>query len=75
MSLLQELFDEYTEWYKSLAEENGVLPRSVSGVDAAGRQFMYPLDILELHHMARNKYIRFVPDEQKAIAHAYGVWP
>ncbi|NTW11502.1 MAG: hypothetical protein HGA26_09115 [Chlorobiaceae bacterium] len=72
MSLLQELFEEYTEWYKSLACENGVLPRSISGVDADGCQFIYPLDILELHHMARNKYIRFVLNVHNAIAYAYG---
>jgi hypothetical protein len=72
MSLLRELFEEYTAWYKSLAEDNGVLPRSISGVDAAGLQFIYPLDILELHHMARNKYIRYILDELLSIAYAYG---
>jgi len=28
--LLRELFEEYSEWYLVLAEENGVLPRSIS---------------------------------------------
>ena len=72
MSLLQELFEEYTEWYSRLAHDNGVLPRSLSGVDDSGSQFIYPLDTLELHHMARNKYIRYILDEHKAVAYAYG---
>jgi hypothetical protein len=72
MSLLQKLFEEFTEWYKGLALENGVLPRSISGVDGGGRQFIYLLESLELHHMARNKYIRLVLDEYKSIAYAYG---
>jgi len=70
--LLAELFGEYSEWYQSLAEAHGVLPRSISGVAGDGRQFIYLIDELELHHMARNKFIRFVLDEHGAQAYAYG---
>jgi hypothetical protein len=70
--LLAELFEEYSEWYFSLAEENGVLPRSVSGVSEEGRQFIYLIEGLDMHHMARNKYLRFVLDEYHSVAYAYG---
>ncbi|NTU58647.1 MAG: hypothetical protein HGB00_06980 [Chlorobiaceae bacterium] len=71
-SMLADLFEEYSDWYHTLAEENGVLPRSVSGVSAEGQQFIYLIDGLELHHMARNKYVRFVLDEHRSVAYAYG---
>jgi hypothetical protein len=71
-TLLEELFDEYSTWYLSLAAEEGVLPRSVSGVSGDGRQFIYMIDDLELHHMARNKYLRFVLDGNDSVAYAYG---
>jgi len=70
--LLAELFEEYSEWYLSLAGENGVLPRSISGIAEDGRQFIYLIDDLELHHMVRNKFIRFVLDENKSVVYAYG---
>ena len=44
MELLRELFEEYKEWYFSVAEEDGVLPRSISVIDADGKQFIYLLD-------------------------------
>ncbi len=69
---LAELFDEYREWYLELAEEHGALPRSISGVTRNGEQFVYLLDDLELHHMARNKYLRFVLEEFDAVAYVYG---
>jgi len=72
MDLLRELFEEYSEWYFSLAEENGVLPRSISGVAEDGRQFIYLIDGLTLQTMARNKYLRFVLDEHQSVAYAYG---
>ncbi|NTW51652.1 MAG: hypothetical protein HGB22_03595 [Chlorobiaceae bacterium] len=71
-ALLAELFEEYSEWYYSLAEENGVLPRSVSGVSDEGKQFIYMIDGLDLHHMVRNKYLRYVLDEHHSVAYAYG---
>lgn len=70
--LLADLFEEYSEWYLRLAEEDGILPRSISGVSEEGRQFIYVIEQLELHHMARNKFIRFVLDEHKSVAYAYG---
>ena len=70
--LLTDLFEEYSLWYSSLAEENGTLPRSISGVAEDGRQFLFLLDGLELHHMVRNKFIRFVLNELKSVAYAYG---
>jgi hypothetical protein len=72
MDLLRELFEEYSEWYFSLAEERGVLPRSISGVADNGKQFIYLIDDLTLQPMARNKYLRFVLDEHRSIAYAYG---
>lgn len=69
--LLTDLFDEYSEWYSSLAA-SGSLPRTISGVAGDGRQFVYFLDGLELHHMVRNKYIRFVLEETGSVAYAYG---
>ena len=69
---LAELFEEYCEWYLGLAEEYGALPRSISGVNRNGEQFIYLLDDLDLHHMARNKYLRFVLDEFGAESYAYG---
>ncbi len=70
--LLSELFEEFSEWYSSLAKENGIVPRSISGVSEEGRQFIYLIDELELHHMVRNKYIRFVLEEHHSAAYAYG---
>ena len=70
-ALLAELFEEYSEWYHSLAAENGLLPRSISGVSEKGEQFIYLIDNIDLHHMARNKYIRFVLDEHRSVAYAY----
>jgi hypothetical protein len=70
--LLADLFEEYSEWYLRLASENGILPRSISGVSKEGQQFIYVIEELELHHMARNKFIRFVLDEQESVAYAYG---
>jgi hypothetical protein len=70
--LLLDLFEEYSEWYISLAEDYGSLPRSISGIGKNGRQFIYFLDGLELHHMVRNKFMRFVLEDFSAIAYAYG---
>ncbi len=70
--LLADLFEEYSLWYSSLAGEYGILPRSISGVGGDGRQFIYLLDELEMHHMVRNKYIRFVLDSMSSLAYAYG---
>jgi len=70
--LLDELFDEYSEWYLSLAAEYGSLPRSLSGLSKEGGQFIYLLDDLELHHMMRNKYLRYILDDFNAVAYAYG---
>lgn len=70
--LLADLFEEYSLWYSSLAGEYGTLPRSISGVAEDGRQFIYLLDGLELHHMVRNKFIRFVLEEMQSVAYAYG---
>ena len=72
MELLRELFEEYKEWYFSVAEEDGVLPRSISGIDADGKQFIYLLDGLTLQTMARNKYLRFVLDANRSVVYAYG---
>ena len=72
IDFLKELFEEYSEWYLSMAEENGVLPRSMSGIDADGSQFIYLTDGLTLQPMARNKYLRYVLDEHKSVAYAYG---
>lgn len=70
--LLGELFEEYSEWYMSLAEDCGSLPRSISGISENLRQFIYLLDDVELHHMIRNKFLRFVLDDFAAAAYAYG---
>lgn len=72
MELLRELFEEYSEWYFSVAEEDGVLPHSISGIAADGRQFIYLIDGLTLQPMARNKYLRFVLDEHQSVVYAYG---
>jgi hypothetical protein len=72
MELLRELFEEYKEWYFSVAEEDRVLPRSISGIDADGKQFIYLLDGLTLQTMARNKFLRYVLDEHRAVVYAYG---
>ncbi|ACF11375.1 conserved hypothetical protein [Chlorobaculum parvum NCIB 8327] len=72
IEFLRELYEEYLDWYLSIAEENGVLPRSISGVDADGKQFIYLIDGLTLQPMARNKYLRYVLDEHQSVAYAYG---
>lgn len=72
MQLLADLFEEYRAWYMSLAEACGNLPRSISGVAGDGRQFICLLEGIELHHMARNKFIRFVLDDLDSVAYAYG---
>jgi len=69
--LLADLFEEYSLWYSSLAEDYGTLPRSISGVGVDNRQFIYLLDQLELHHMVRNKFVRFVLDSMNSRAYAY----
>lgn len=70
--LLAELFEEYVEWYLNLADTEGVLPRSISGVFEDGRQFIYLLDHLELHHMARSKYLSYLLVDQGSVAYACG---
>lgn len=70
--LLADLFDEYSEWYMGLAAEYGSLPRSLSGLSKEGGQFIYLLDDLELHHMIRNKYLRYILDELESVVYAYG---
>ena len=40
LEFLRELYEEYSKWYLSIAEENGVLLRSSSCVAADGRQFI-----------------------------------
>ncbi|NTU52876.1 MAG: hypothetical protein HGA97_04070 [Chlorobiaceae bacterium] len=70
--LLRTLFEEYSEWYFSLAEEEGVLPRSVSGVADDGKQFIYLMDSVSLPPLVRNKYIRFVLHEHHSKVYAYG---
>lgn len=72
IEFLRELYEEYSEWYLSIAEENGVLPRSISGVAADGHQFIYLIDGLTLQPMARNKYLRYVLDDHQSAAYAYG---
>ncbi len=71
-ALLEELFDEYSAWYLELARTEGLLPRSISGVSPEGRQFILLIDDLELHHMARNKYLRFVLATTGSVVYAYG---
>lgn len=44
LDLLADLFDEYSAWYLGLAEEYGTLPRSISGINPNGEQFIYLLD-------------------------------
>jgi hypothetical protein len=70
--LLRELFEEYSEWYFSVAEEDGVLPRSISGISADGNQFIYLIDGLTLPPLVRNKYLRFILDERQSAVYAYG---
>lgn len=70
--LLRDLFEEYTEWYFSVAEEDGVLPRSISGISADGKQFIYLIDGLTLPPLVRNKYLRYILDEHHSAVYAYG---
>jgi hypothetical protein len=70
--LLRDLFEEYSEWYFTLAEERGSVPRSISGVSGDGSQFIYLIDEVTLQPIARNKYIRFVLNEHHSSAYAYG---
>jgi hypothetical protein len=69
--LILDLFEEYSEWYSSLAIENGDLPRSISGVSEKNHQFIFLLDGLELHHMVRNKFIRYVLEALNSVVYAY----
>lgn len=68
---IADLFEEYAAWYEALAAD-GHLPRTLSGVSGAGRQFIIMLDDLELLPMARNKYIRYLLEENGAVLYAYG---
>jgi hypothetical protein len=50
-----------------------VLPRSISGISADGKQFIDLIDGLTLPPLVRNKYLRYILDEHHSAVYAYGV--
>ena len=46
---LEELHAEYIDWYRGLVSQHGRIPRSASGIDSAGRQFIFFLEGLPLN--------------------------
>jgi len=70
--VMQQLFEEFSQWYSNLAHEHGRIPKALSGVSPSGRQFILILDGLRLDHVERNKLAKFVLAEEGANVFAYG---
>jgi hypothetical protein len=70
--MMQELFDEFSQWYLELIEQQGLIPRAVSGVSSSGQQFIFILDGLRMDHVERNKLIKAALAAEGAKFFAYG---
>ena len=71
-TLAQELFNEFVQWYSNLVEQNGRIPRAISGVSVSGQQFIFILDGLHLNQVERNKLVKQALAEEGAMVFAYG---
>ena len=70
--LTKEIFNEFVQWYSTLVEQHGRIPRAVSGVSGSGNQFIFIMDGLRLDHVERNKLITYALEAEGASIFAYG---
>ena len=68
------LFEEYRQWYESLARDQGKLPRSLSGISANGLQFIVILDGLNLNHVDRDNLIKTALRLEPSVAYGIRLW-
>ena len=70
-TIVQTLFNEFSQWYSNLVEQHGRVPKAVSGVSSSGDQFIFILDGLRLDHVERNNLVIQTLEEEGAIVFAY----
>jgi len=73
LDMIEKLLKQTEEWYQSLVEDHGRLPCSLGGTNAQEDQFVFILDGLELDHVEKHEFIRFVLNEEKSEYFQYGV--
>lgn len=68
---LLNLLNELAFWYQRMAKR-GPLPRTLSGINAQGEQFLIRLDGITLGHQERHALISTILKEEQALCYAYG---
>jgi hypothetical protein len=68
---LVDLLNEFAVWYYRLSEK-GLLPRTLSGINASGQQFLLRLDDVTLSDNERHQLIRTILQKEDAVCYAYG---
>jgi hypothetical protein len=71
-NLLNALYSEYVQWYIEIANKGGHIPRSISGVDKNGNQFIFVLEGFNLDHIERDNFIKVILKEELSTHYAYG---
>ena len=71
--MIEKLLQQTEEWYQSLVTDHGRLPCSLGGANAKEDQFVFIMDGLELDHVEKHEFIRFVLREEKSEYFQYGV--
>jgi len=70
---IQNLYSEYVQYYRNMATNNRVIPKSISGVDENGKQFVFNMTGFNLDHTERDNFIQVILQEENSISYAYGV--
>ncbi len=68
---LVDLLNEFAVWYHRLSEK-GLLPRTLSGINDSGKQFLLRLDDVTLSNDERHQLIHTILREEAAVCYAYG---
>jgi len=71
--MIEKLLQQTEEWYQSLVTDHGRLPCSLGGTNAKEDQFVFIMDGLELDHVEKHEFMRFVLREEKSEYFQYGV--
>jgi len=70
--LLHALFNEFTSWHRGMALNHGVVPKTLSGVAADGRQFLVQLTGIRVRSTELHAFMQTVLAAENAIAYATG---
>jgi len=70
--LLQALFNEFTSWHRGMALNNGVVPKTLCGVAADGRQFIVQLSGIRVRSSELHSFMKTVLEFENAVAYATG---